>query len=240
MVLLNLNSRQNISDGSPQNFEVNYNVPLEFLQSTEIALIGCNMWYSWHNISKEYNTNKLKYFDGKEFKIIIFPEGNYDFDDIQDYINDHFKTNDPPISIHANTVTLRTIVLLKPGFQIDLSKDSSGELYKIFGFEPQIINQPKAESKFKADITRGVDRILIHCSIVGGTFENTFESDVIYSFVPNKAPGSILDIQPFHPIYLPLKEITIRKIRMKITDQNDRPIDLNGQNLDYLLNIRSN
>jgi hypothetical protein len=44
--------------------------------------------------------------------------GNYDFDDIQDYINDHFKTDDSPISIHANTVTLRTIVLLKPGFKI--------------------------------------------------------------------------------------------------------------------------
>ncbi len=85
-----------------------------------------------------------------------------------------------------------------------------------------------------------MDRVLIHCSIVGGTYENTFESDVIYSFVPNVAPGSILDIQPFHPIYLPLEEITIRKIRMRVTDQNDRYIDLNGQNLDYLLNIHSN
>jgi hypothetical protein len=162
------------------------------------------------------------------------------FDDIQDYINDHFQTEDPPISIHANTVTLRTIILLKPGFQKDLSKNSSGELFKIFGFEPQIIDQPKSESKFKADVTRSVDRVLIHCSIVGGTYENTFESDVIYSFVLNVTPGSILNILPFHPIYLPLKDITIRKIRMRVTDQNDRFIDLNGQNLDYLLNIKSN
>jgi hypothetical protein len=112
-------------------------------------------------------------------------------------------------------------------------------LYKIFGFESEIINQSKAESKFKADIIRGVDRVLTDCSIVRGTYENTFKSDVIYSFVSNVPPGSVLDIQPFHPIYLPLKEKTIRKIRMRVTDQNDRPIDLNGQNLDYLLNIRS-
>jgi hypothetical protein len=122
-------------------------------------------------------------------------EGNYNFDDIQDYINDHFETDDPPISIHANNVTLRTIVLLKPGFKIDLSQNSSGQLYKIFGFEPQIIDQSKAESKLKADILRGVDRVLIPCSIVDATYENTFESDVIYSFVPNVAPSSILDIQ---------------------------------------------
>ena len=51
------------------------------------------------------------------------------------------------------------------------------------------------------------------------------------------SPGSILNIQPFHPIYHPLKDEIVRKIRMRITDQNDRPIDLNGQHVDYLLNI---
>src|SRR5438309_2087383 len=97
-------------------------------------------------------------------------------------------------------------------------------MYKLFAFKPEIIDKEQTESKYKADITRGVDPILIDCSIVGGSNENSFESDVIYSFVPNVSPGSILDIQPFHPIYLPLKENIIRKIRMRITDQNDRPI----------------
>ncbi len=178
MVLLNLTLTGNLK---PHDFEVNYTVPLEFSSGSEIALIGCNMWYSWHNISAKHNTNKLRYSNGTKWETIIFPEGNYDFDDIQDYINDHFKMDDPPISIHANTVTLRTIILLKPGFKIDLTENGSGELYKIFGFEPQIINQPRTESKYKADITRGVDRVLIHCSIVGGTYENSFESDVIYT-----------------------------------------------------------
>jgi hypothetical protein len=80
MVLLNLKSTEypNASD-----FEINNNVPLEFSAGSEIALIGCNMWYSWHNISPKCNTNKLRYFDGTKWEVIIFPEGNYDFDDIQ-------------------------------------------------------------------------------------------------------------------------------------------------------------
>ena len=234
MVLLNLNSR---GFPNPHDFEINFNVPLEFSPDSKIALIGCNLWYSWHNISEKYKTNKLKYFDGKKWETIIFPEGNYDFEDIQDYINDHFKTEDSPIQIRANTVTLRTNILLNTGYKLDLTEKESGELYKMFGFKPEIIEKDKSESKFKADITREVDRILIHCSIVGGSYENSFESDVIYSFVPNDSPGSILNIQPFHPIYLPLIEEIIRKIRMRITDQNDRPIDLNGQHIDYLLNV---
>jgi hypothetical protein len=103
MVLLNLTSTE---QPKPHDFEVNYTVPLEFSSGSEIALIGCNMWYSWHNISAKHNTNKLRYFDGSKWETIVFPEGNYDFDDIQDYINDRFQTEDAPISIHANTVTL--------------------------------------------------------------------------------------------------------------------------------------
>jgi hypothetical protein len=100
------------------------------------------MWYSWHNLSDKYNTNKLKYFEGKEWKIIIFPEGNYDFDDIQGFINDHFQTDDPPISIHANTVTLRTIVLLKPGFKLIYPKIARGNCIKYLVLSlKQSINQ---------------------------------------------------------------------------------------------------
>jgi hypothetical protein len=70
MVLLNLTSK-----GYPKqhDFEINYDVPLEFSSNSEIALKDYNIWYSWRNVSDEYNTNKLKYFDGKEWKI-IFPE----------------------------------------------------------------------------------------------------------------------------------------------------------------------
>src|SRR6266487_2273412 len=123
MVLLNLTST---NSNKPEDFEIDYNVPLEFFSDNEIALIGCNMWYSWHNISPKFETNKLKYHDGKSWETIIFPEGNYDFNDIQDYINDHFKIDDdPPISIHANTVTLRTIILLKPNIRVDLTESGS-------------------------------------------------------------------------------------------------------------------
>lgn len=235
MVLLSLTSTNH---SKPHDFEVNYSVPLEVLTNSEIALIGCNMSYSWHNISVENNTNKLIYYDGEKWDSLIFPEGNYDFDDIQDYIKDHFKTEEPPISIHANTVTLRTILQLKSGFKLDLTVKSSGLIHKMFGFDPEILEEPRVESTYKADITMGVNRVLIHCSIVGGTYENSAESDVIYSFVPNAPPGSILNIHPFHPIYLPLKDTVIRKIRMMITDEKDRFIELNGQHIGYLLNIR--
>jgi hypothetical protein len=103
---MNIRSSPN-GNTKPEDFEINY--------VRDIVLISCNMWYSRHNIFTKFKTNKLKCFDVTKWNIIIFPEGNYDFEDIQDYINDHFQTNDPPIKVHANTVTLRTIILLKSG-----------------------------------------------------------------------------------------------------------------------------
>jgi hypothetical protein len=41
MVLLNLSSRDCYK---PHDFEINYDVPLEFSSNSEIALIGCNVF----------------------------------------------------------------------------------------------------------------------------------------------------------------------------------------------------
>jgi hypothetical protein len=61
MVLLSLTNESTKPEDSASglmssaNFEIDYNFPLEFFTTTEIALIGCNMSYSWQNISsKQY------------------------------------------------------------------------------------------------------------------------------------------------------------------------------------------
>jgi hypothetical protein len=47
------------SEASILKIEVYYNVPisLEGNSNYEIALIGCNIWFSWYNISHEYKNN---------------------------------------------------------------------------------------------------------------------------------------------------------------------------------------
>ena len=61
---------------------------------------------------------------------------------------------------------------------------------------------------------------------------------MIYSFTPREDPGVIMHIEPNHPIYLPLKETIIYNIRIRITDQHDREIDLRQSGVDLLLHVR--
>ncbi len=52
---------------------------------------------------------------------------------------------------------------------------------------------------------------------------NNVKSDVIYSFVPETPPGSLITINPNPPIYLTVREKKfIQTIRMQITDQENR------------------
>jgi len=67
---------------------------------------------------------------------------------------------------------LRTIILLKLGYIFNLNQNNSGGLCKLFGFEPKLVDQLKNETEYKADITRGAHRIIVHCFIVEETYKN--------------------------------------------------------------------
>jgi hypothetical protein len=62
--------------------------------------------------------------------------------------------------------------------------------------------------------------VLIHCSLVENSYLNNVKSDVIYSFVPETPPCSLITINHNPPIYLPVREKKfIQTIKMQMTDQ---------------------
>ncbi len=68
---------------------------------------------------------------------------------------------------------------------------------------------------------------------------NNVKSDVIYSFVPEITPGSLITINPNPLIYLPVREKKfIQTIRMQITNQENRLLELNDEPDTFMLHIR--
>lgn len=229
MVLITITSDKNNSE----NFEVYYPVPISLDNSSyEIALIGCNIWFSWHNISHEYNNNILKHYNGHVWETIILPDGFYTID----LINYYLKLISKPIIFEINEISSRCFVRLKPGHRLDFS---NGKLHEILGFDPKVIDQDKTEGKHPINISYGIDRILIHCSLVDQSYLNNVKSDVIYSFVPETPPGSLITVNPNPPIYLPVREKKfIQTIRMQISDQQNRLLELNDEPVTFMLHLK--
>ena len=66
--------------------------------------------------------------------------------------------------------------------------------------------------------------ILIHCNVVNSSYQQS--SRILYTFVPNKLFGQLLDIPPENFIFLKTFDSEFSYIEMWFTDQNSSPLDI--------------
>ena len=236
--LIFLDSKNGI--GTSSNFTVYFNPPIELdlNKQYKVALVGSDIWYSWYNVTN--GNNKFKYHNGTEWKTITIPGGAYNISDLNREIKRLVKAggdDDDPVIIRANLNTLKSRIIIADGFQVDFNIDNS--LRDLLGFEGKTITAGLQEGRYQVDISN-IHSILIRCSLVSSSYENGSTSDIIYSFSPNKPPGSLLSIQPNQLIYAPISKTSqLSSITMKVTNQDNKLIDFNEERTTFFLQIKT-
>ena len=66
--------------------------------------------------------------------------------------------------------------------------------------------------------------VLVHCNIVNNDYQQ--DSRVLYTFVPNKSFGSLLEISPTNHIFLKTFNSEYNEIEVWFTDQNSKPLEI--------------
>ena len=66
--------------------------------------------------------------------------------------------------------------------------------------------------------------VLVHCKIVNNDFQQ--DSRVLYTLVPNKPFGSLLEISPTNHIFLKAFNSEYDEIIVWFTDQNSKPLEI--------------
>ena len=93
---------------------------------------------------------------------------------------------------------------------------------KLLGSIKNKINKDKiGENVPHLEIT---EVILVHCSIVNNDYQQ--DSIVLYTFVPNKPFGSLLEISPKNHIFLKTFDSEYDEIKVWFTDQNNQPLEI--------------
>ena len=69
-----------------------------------------------------------------------------------------------------------------------------------------------------------IAEVLVHCDIVNNDYQQ--ESRVLYTFVPNKPFGSLLEISPTNHIFLKTFNSEYDEIKVWFTDQNSQPLEI--------------
>ena len=243
--LLTLTSDDMRPGDTTDDFTILFSPPVPIAGNWEIALESLSLWYSWYNISSDYGNQTFRYNNGTAWKDITITPGLYTIDNINTFVQAQMLANGDNgtgpggnifyITLTPDFNTFKLLITISNSYQVDLTV---GNLYQLFGFD-QIIVTTTQEGTNNVNITNGVNRILFHADCVVGSYKGPSASDVIYSFNADSAPSSLLQIKPNRPVYLPMnKSGYLFQVRLYVTDQLGRRVNLNGEELSTSMLLR--
>ena len=66
--------------------------------------------------------------------------------------------------------------------------------------------------------------VLVHCNFVDNDYQQ--DSRILYTFVPNKTFGSLLEISPTNHVFLKTFNSEFQEIKIWFTDQTSTPFEV--------------
>ena len=194
------------------------------LDKKVIALSNVSMYYTWNNIKSSYNNNKFKISSPTWNEEFTLPDGSYSISDIQDYFEYILKkhrenTDKPSIQMYVSKIKNRITFKIKKRYSLELF---TKETMKLLGSTKNEITKDKnGENLPHLEIN---EVILVHCNMLNNDYQH--DSRVLYTFVPNKSVGSLLDISPSNHIFLKTFNSEYDEIVVWFTDQNSKPLEI--------------
>ena len=177
-------------------------------------LSDLSIYYTLKNIKSSYNNNKFKISAQTWNDKFELPNGSYSVSTIQNYFEYILKKHgenidNPSVSKIENRITFR----IKTGYYLELL---TPETMKLLGSTKNKITKDKnGENVPHLEIT---EVVLIQCNIVNNDYQQ--DSQVLYSFVPNKSFGSLLEIAPTNFIFLKTFNLEFQEIEVWFINQN--------------------
>ena len=151
-------------------------------------------------------------------------DGSYSVLNIQDYseyiLKKHGENIDKPsVKIYVNKIENRITFKIKNGYSLELL---TPETMKLLGStENKITKDKNGENVPHLEIT---EVVLVHCNIVNNDYQQ--DSRVLYTFVPKKPFGNLLEISSINHIFLKTFNSEFQAIEVWFTDQNSQPLEI--------------
>ena len=203
---------------------LNLTSKLDLRSEKTVALSNLSIYYTWKNIKSSYNNNKFKISAPTWSEVFNLPDGSYSIPDIQEYFKFILKkhgeyVDNPSIIIYVNKIENRITFKIKIGYFLELL---TPETMKLLGSTDSKITEDK-DGKIVPNLEI-VELVLVHCNLDNNDYQQ--DSRILYTFVPNKTFGSLLDISPANHVFLKTFNSEFREIKVWFTDQKSRPLEV--------------
>ena len=189
-----------------------------------MVLANLIIYYTWKNITFEYNNNTLKISAPTWSDEFNLRDGSYSVSDTQDYfeyiIKNHGTIADnPPVQIYVNKIKNRIVFKIKTGYKSELL---TKETMQLLGSSKKDIDQNK-DGEIVPKLETG-EVALVQCNLVNNNYQQA--SKVLFTFVPSKQFGQLITITPHSLTMLKTTNAEFSFIEIWFTDQNNRPLEI--------------
>ena len=218
-------------------------IQLDVDKTYEMALVSLETYYSFPNIDSSNNNFRYSPNNGDDWYDINIPEGSYELEDINEYIqrimrdNGHYnsKFDKYGITLEPNNSTLRSVLEIKAKYQIDFTTPNS--VRTVLGFNAKVYSSGYNEAENIVEIL-SISSLKVTSDIISSSYVNNSTENVIYSFFPSVGPGYKIMETPANLVYLPVNLSTISSIETKLIDQNGKLVNMRGENIFIKFHIK--
>ena len=128
-------------------------------------------------------------------------------------------TENPLIQIYPNKVKNRIVFKVKTSFKLELL---TLEVMKLLGSTKKVVNKDKkGENVPKRE---SVEVVLVHCNLVKNDYQHS--SKVLFSFVPNKRFGQLINISPNTLTMMNTVNTEFSSVEVWFTNQNSKALEI--------------
>ena len=120
--------------------------------------------------------------------------------------------------MYINRIENRITFKIKSGYYLELL---TPETMKLLGSTESKITDTNDGNVPHLEI---VELVLVHCNLVNNDYQQ--DSRILYTFVPNKTFGSLLEISPTNQVFLKTFNSEFQEVKIWFTDQTSKPLEL--------------
>lgn len=209
----------------------------------EAAFISLETYNSIPNINEKNNKFDYSADGGVSWKTITLDKGAYNLVDINNEIqrqmilNNDYDVENNSFYINLSHFTLFAVVqIMNPDYKVNFDVDNS--IGTLLGFDKNLLTYGYNKSPKIVDITN-VNSILVNVDLIHGSYVGEVRGHSIHSFIPDVEPGYQLRERPQPElIFYPLNSHYINTVRVWLTNQDQIPIDLQGERITVRIAIR--
>ena len=121
--------------------------------------------------------------------------------------------------MYINRIENSIAFKIKSGYYLELLTPET--MYLIGSTESKITKDKYGENVPHLEI---VELVLVHCNLVNNDYQE--DSRILFTFVPSKTFGSLLEISPANQVFLKTFNSEFQEVKIWFIDQTSKPLEL--------------